>query len=306
MKLSKPMIRTFTLVTRGVNTIETIAKAQHKSVNWITEVLQDLEKEAFIVKKGNYSIKRSRILIEIASTYHALKLKELLFSYPGISFENVLAESRLLFLAAISEDWMNLKRAAELSGISKYIIERYRPQLKSRGIIVKKNKLYKLNEKAWPLLKEFIVAYKNYSTIEGNIKWKYNEEILFEINDAKLIQGALTGLYSYKDYGVKVGVISALCYLPKKELSKEEIFVHSLFEVNDPRTLNLALTFYIKNKLIHKKVLPIAMKYGKYTMFDSMIALLKMKEENLKVDGLPAFERKDFIRIAKMYGVKDV
>ena len=178
MKLSKPMIRTFTLVTRGVNTIETIAKAQHKSVNWITEVLQDLEKEAFIVKKGNYSIKRSRILIEIASTYHALKLKELLFSYPGISFENVLTESRLLFLAAISEDWMNLKRAAELSGISKYIIERYRPQLKSRGIIVKKNKLYKLNEKAWPLLKEFIVAYKNYSTIEGNIKWKYNEEIL--------------------------------------------------------------------------------------------------------------------------------
>ena len=132
-----PMLRTFTDITNGKYTLDTLASAQHKSVNWITEVIQDLEKEGFISKKRNYSVKGSRIIIEIANTSHALKLKELLFAYHGISFEDIITDSRLLFLTAISEDWMTTKIVTQLSGISKYIIEKNRPQLKKRGIIIK-------------------------------------------------------------------------------------------------------------------------------------------------------------------------
>ena len=300
------MIKVFTHVVHGKNTRESLAEALHKSLNWITEIIQDLEKEGFIRKKQNFQIKGSRLLIEVANTYHALKLKELLFQYLRMPFEDLLADSKLLFLAAISEDWTNTKVATQLSGISKYIVDKYRPQFKNRGVIMQKGNLYKINERAWPLLKEFIIAYKNYATIKGNIKWKYQDEILFEVDNEELIQGSLTGFAKYKNYGVLVRVISALCKLPASKISKEEIFIHSLFEIDDPRTLHLALTFYLKNKLKYKKILPLVMKYGKYTMFENFIKLLKTKEDKVRLESLPTFDRRDFKRIAHMYGVKNV
>jgi len=306
MKLNKPMIQAFTKVVNGINTLESLALAIHKSVNRTVEIIKGLENEGLVIKKTNYSIRGSRKIIELANTSHATKLKKLMFEYPGIKLEDILSDSKLLFLAALSEDWVSMAIASDLSEVSKYMIDRYRKTLKDRGVIVKKNRLYKLNEKAWPLLKELILAYKNYSNISGNVKWKYNEEIIFEVNEEKLIQGSVTGLYAYKDYGVKVIVISSLCYLPEKKLSKEEVFVHSLFQVYDPRTLHLALTFYLKNKLNYKKVLPLAMRYGKYTMFENLIKLLNLKEDRVKLEGLPDFDRKDFIRIANMYGVRNV
>jgi len=306
MRLSKQMIEIFPKIAAGNNTIEGLAKSQNKSVNWITEVVQELENEGFVIKRRSYKIKGSRILIELASTNHALKLKELIFQYQTIEFKEILSNSKVLFLAALSEDWTNMKIATELSNISKYAVERYRPMMKNRGIITERNNLYKINEKAWPVLRDFLIAYKNYSTILGQVKWKYNEESLFQVNSEKLIQDNTTGFYEYKNYGVSIGVISALCIQPKKNLSKEEIFVHSLFEVDDPRTLHLALTFYLKNNLSYEKVIPIAMKYGKYSMFENFVKLLKTKEEKVKFDYLPTYDRKDFMRIANMYGVKNV
>ena len=306
MRLSKQMIEIFAKIARGNKTIESLARTQNKSVNWISEVIQELEREGFVTKNKSFKIKGSRIAVEISNTAHATKLKELIFEYSTIDFEDILSDSKLLFLASLSEDWIDMKTLTNLSKISKYMIDRYRPMMKNRGIIIQRKRLYKINENAWLLLKEFLIAYKNYSLIGGVVKWKYNEEIIFELNNENLIKDNATGFYAYKNYGVKVGVISTLCILPKRKLSKEEIFVHSLFEIDDPRTLHLALTFYLKNKLNYKKVLPIAMKYGKYTIFENMTSLLKSKEDKIKLEKLPEFERTDFRRIANMYGVKNV
>jgi len=306
MKLNKPMIEAFNKIAHGIEGIDNLSSAINKSPNRTVEIINDLEKEGFITKKSNYSIKGSRKIIELANTNHAVKLKELIFEYKTIKFNEIMSDSKLLFLAALSEDWMNTNSASDLSSVSKYMIERYRKMLKDRGVISQKDGLYKVNEKAWPLLKEFLIAYKNYSTIRGNVKWKYGDEVLFEIDREEMMQGVATGFYMYKDYGVEVGVISALCIIPKRKLSKEEVFVHSLFEVDDPRTLHLALTFYLKNKLNYQKVLSIAMKYGKYSMFENFVKILKTKEEKVKLEGFPTFDRKDFIRIANMYGVENV
>lgn len=303
MRLSRSMIEIFARIAHGKKTIESLAKAQNKSVNWISEVIQELEKEGFVVKNKSFKLKGSRIAVGISNTIHATKLKELIFEYSTINFEDILADSKLLFLASLSEDWIDMKILTNLSQISKYMIDRYRPMMKNRGIIVQKKRLYKLNENAWPLLKEFLVAYKNYSFITGVVKWKYLNEIIFEVDREDLIIGSITG---FAKYNMKISFISALCRVPDKKLSKEEIFVHSLFEVHDPRTLYLALTFYLKNKLNYKKVLPITMKYGKYTMFENMISILKLKEDKIMLEKLPEFERTDFRRIASMYGVKNV
>jgi len=306
MRLNKSMIQAFTNVVRGSNSIERLALALKKSSNRVVEIVKDLEKEGFVTKSNNYALMGSRKVIELANTSYAIKLKDLIFEYPTVKFEDFLSDSKLLFLTALSEDWINMDMASELTRVSKYMIFRYTAMMKNRGIIVQENKLYKINEKAWPILAEFLKAYKNYATINGHVKWKYKESVLFEVDDNSLIKGSLTGFVKYGDYGVKIHTIKSLCLLPEKKITKEEIFINSMFEINDPRTLHLALVFYIKNNLKYKKVILLAMKYGKYTIFNNFIQLLKVKEGKIKIDTLPVFDRKDFIRIADLYGVKNV
>ena len=306
MRLSKPMIQIFTNVSQGANTIEKLAKLRNKSINWISEVLQELTTEGFITKQANYSSKGSRKIIEIAGTIHAQKIKEVILYYDTIAFEDILADSKILFLSAISQDWITLHTASQLSKVSIYTIQRHTRALQNRGIIIKKNSLYTINEKAWSGLKEFLIAYRNYITINGVVKWKYQNEVIVQVSTEQNVDGSITGLANYDAFGVQVLTIKALYFLPKREISKEETFIHSLYEVEDPRTLHLALTFFIKNKLSIKKLIPMAMKYGVYSKVKEIEQLLKTKEDIVRMDSLPVFERKDFIRIASIYGVKYV
>lgn len=300
------MTRVFAQVIHGASTLKRIALALDKSLNWISEIVNQLEDGGFIIKKRGHNLNGSRISVEVSGTNHALKLKELMFKYQTLNFEKILADSKLLFLAALSEDWVNIKEASKLSKVSKYMIARYRKSLMNRGIITRKNALYKVNSKAWPILHEFLLAYKNYSTLNGDVRWRYQDEIIFSVDSENLVMGSTTGLIRYRDYGIPVRIVSALCRLPEKKLFKEEIFVHSLFELEDPRTLYLALTFYLKNKLKYKKVLSVAMRYGKFTMFQNLVKLVKTTEKKIKLEALPAFDRLDFKRVAYMYGVKNV
>ena len=82
MRLSKPMIEIFAEIARGNSTIGGLANAQHKSVNWITEILQELEKEGFAIKKTNYKIKGSRINNKFTNTNHAIALKDRRYPQP--------------------------------------------------------------------------------------------------------------------------------------------------------------------------------------------------------------------------------
>jgi len=297
------MIELFVQIMNGTNTLESLAKKQNKSSNRVSEIIQDLEKEGFVIKNKSFKMKGSRLSIGVANTNHAIKLKELVFKYPAINFQEIISDSKLLFLASLSEDWKDMKTVRDLTNISKHTIDRYRPLMKNRGILIKNKKLYKINENAWSLLKEFLIAYRKYSSLEGVIMWKYQNEVLFEVNKENQIKGSITG---FAKYNIKINLVSVLCKLPKKKLSKEEIFIHSLFEVQDPRTLYLALVFYKKNKLNDKKVLPIAMRYDKYTMFNDLVSCLKLKEKSFKLEKIPKFEKSEFRRIAKMYGVKNV
>lgn len=306
MKLSKAMIRIFADVIRGRKKIKELAEAEDKSQNRVTEILKDLEKEGLIIKKKSYNLKNSRIIIEPAQTSHALRFKELLIQYQSIKFEEILADSRILFLSALTDDWMSIDAFTALSKTSKYAVERFRPKLINKGVIIRKRNLYKLNEKAWPLLKDFLTAYKNYSDINGYVKWKYQDEIIFEVKENETAGGSLTGLSAYRDYGIKVNTITSLYYLPEKKLSKQEIFVHSLFEINDPRTLYLAMAFFIKNKLEPEAILGISMKYGKYTAFEDFMKIIKSSEEKVNTEKMPPFSRKDFKRVAHIYSIENV
>ncbi len=306
MYLTKSMLAAYKEIIHGANTIDKLAAKLHKSPNRLSEIISELVKEEFIIRKQEYHQQGSRLVIKISGTNYSLRLRELMIEYQSIKFEDLLAESKLLFLAAIGEDWISMGEALRLCQVSRHTVNKYIRSFLNRGIVQKQHGLYTLNVKMWPLLKQFIIDYKNYGLVDGHIKWRFQKEMIFEVDREDNLRGELSGLARYQNYGVYVGVISALCYLPKKKLSKEEIFLHSLFEVDDPRTLHLAATFYLKNKLKYQRVLPIAMKYGKYTLFQSFMKIFESEQNFLKLDLLPPFDRKDFKHIAQMYGVKNV
>jgi hypothetical protein len=300
MEIRGSMIKVFKQIIHGKNTLSLLTKTMKKSQSWISEVVSKLEQEEFITKNSN----GQTISFEVASAEHARRLKDLMFERQSIRFEEILADKRILFLGTMCDDWISMDEVAKLSGISLRMISRYKAPLLNRGVLTKQKSLYKANGCSWPMLVSFLKAYKNHAHRNGYVKWKFQQQELFEVDDEKLIEGAVTGLASYKDYGVTVGIISALCFVPKRRISKEEIFVHSLFEVDDPRTLHLAMTFYLKNKLKKENVLPYALRYGKYTMFTNLLALFDKKELFVRLNNLPAFDRIDFYRIATMYDVK--
>lgn len=300
------MLQVFKEAIHGASTIYAIAKALKKSNNRVSEIVQELESEGFLERKKSYGLTGARLKIGISNTAYASFLRILMYSNQAINFEEILADSKLQFLCAICDDWITLNEASKLCKVSIPMILTYNKKLQDRGVIIKIKDLHKLNTKSWHGLRDFLLSYRNYSDIIGIVKWKFNDEILFMVDKEELLNGTQTGLHEYRNFGVTVYVISALCTLPKRKLTKEEIFVHSLFEVDDPRTLHLAMTFYLKNKLKYSKVLPIAMKYGKYTIFTNMVKLFNTKDKKIRLEGLPMFDRVDFMRILDIYEVKNV
>ncbi len=141
MRLNKSMIQAFTNIVRGSNSIEKLAFVLRKSRNRIVEIIQDLEKEGFVTKSNNYVVIGSRKVIDLANTSHAIKLKDLIFEYSTVKFEDFLSDSKLLFLVALSEDWINIDMASELTQVSKYMINRYTAMMKNKGLIIQENKL---------------------------------------------------------------------------------------------------------------------------------------------------------------------
>lgn len=304
MRLTKQMLETFKLIIHDHASILKLAGALGKSENRVSEIASELEKEGFAAKEASFGTRGSRMRIKLAPTPHAAKLKDLILRYKATDFSGILTRAKLDLLAALCFDWKDLRTASEQAGISASTAKVYARQLRNRALLARQKRLYKLGR--WQELQDFLKEFRNFSTVNGVVKWKYKDEMIFEIDDERLKKGVYTGFARYGEYGVQVYTARAICCLPGRKLSKEEIFVHSLFEVEDNRTLNLALVFYLKNRLSKGKVEKIAMRHDLFSKFADFQQLLSTKQERVKLESLPLFDRKEFARIAGMYGVKNV
>ena len=79
-----------------------------------------------------------------------------------------------------------------------------------------------------------------------------------------------------------------------------------MLEIEDSRTLYLCLAFFLKNKLPREKARQKAMFYDVHSTFRDFETVLDSKEEAIKTEHLPQFDRNEFRRIARMHCVKNV
>jgi len=308
----------FKAICLNNTTLQELTKATKKSNSWVSEILTQLKKEDFVQETKhekrsinkiqiNKNTKKSRKSFKVSKTKHAQTLKELIFIYQKMDFENLITGTKLRTLAAILFDWKDYNIIAKMLKTTPHAIRQITKPLQNRGLITKKGRLLKFNSVAWPKMFEFLKSWRNLTNTTGYLIWKFEEEIIFAIDRKELVQGSLTGLNRYKDFGVWVGTISGACHLPKAKLSKEEVFIHSLLQVNHPRLLHLALTFYLKNSPNEEKIKELAMYYDCYSRLIELKNLPKVTEKYKKLKAFnTTFDRIDFYRIADMYDVKNV
>ena len=115
---------------------------------------------------------------------------------------------------------------------------------------------YFFNEKIWPKVREFLIELKKHEETTDKripagavIYFKNKDEIVFSTKIE--CDAALTGFSAYENFGIKLLTVDYTYYLPKKTLTKKEVFLHSLYRAEkegDARDYTLTALFYLKHK----------------------------------------------------------
>jgi len=305
MELNRSKIELLKAIVEGSRTRKEIAKATNLSINRCSEILIELEKDGFITRKRI----NKRLVIEIAYLPYAQQFKELAISSSAFKIEDFLTGIRFRILSCCLLGWKTTKDIAEQLGIALTTVQNNIGMLQDRGLLMVEKRRYKFDRKAWPKVYSFLYAYRTFSSLMIDVLWKFEDEILFEVNEEQQIKGSLTGFSAYGQYGVKIRNVKYYCHLPEKKLGKEEIFIHSLLQIrDDTRSLDLAIVFYIKNKLDNKKLTKLAVIHDLYPVLQDFLYVIQTSKsttiERIMPKILPIDSRKEIEETLRLYNTK--
>ena len=276
MQLSEIELKTLQQIANGNTDIKKMAKTLNKDISRIYRTKNKL------IEK-NY-IEFFQGMVVPKKTTHINLLLQLLIKYPNII--SVLSGSGIPILTELLHP-KTVEEVESNTDLKKSIIyKKIKQGMDISAIIQKKNYKYVINEKIWKELKDFLVEYKKHEETtdprvptNSIIYHKNQNEIVFS-NKADL-GAVLSGFSAYKEHGIKILLTTNYYYLPKKSLSKPEIFKHSLYitlKEKNIRNLTFICLFYLKNK---NDLLSI-----KHPILDKIKQILKGK----KIPGYPTLE----------------
>lgn len=230
----------------GMRTISSLAAALHKNKTQIYRTVASLVKKGFLegLQEGT---------ITIGSKVHTSLLLQLLMKHPSIitpfSGSGIAIFTTLLEPKTITE-------INTLTHLQNSIIYRKIKQGRYIQLIHKKEDIYVINEKIWPLATQFLQELQLYESsidvrVPANavIYHKNDTEIIFSSPNA--FDATHTAFSAYNNHGIKLLMHTHFYYLPKKYLTEKEIFIHSLYVAEKEKSVRyytyIAL-FYLKYK----------------------------------------------------------
>jgi DNA-binding MarR family transcriptional regulator len=277
-------INIFLMMEEGKSAKE-IAEALQVSKQFALKVLKGLEKKKVVEKKKE----GKKIVYFISQTPKArLMLKVLKIN------KEILRGKRELLLPLLLKEKSFMEIQLELNVSTKKLIEDLK-FLMSIGV-VKRNEKYFLNEER----KEIIELARILALEKEEFEWKRGEEFLKVSEKEEPL--ALTAFNLFPKYGVDVLTSKFYYYHPKKDLSLEEVFVHSLVFSKTKQETFLAITFFLKNKenFDFEKLFRLAKKFNVKDFLIKIIDYSSRKEIN--DERFLSFE--EFNEKAKVYGVE--
>lgn len=280
MRFSKTELKVLEQISLGKKQVLEIATSLNKDRSQIYRIIKTLEQKEFL------SLKNKEI-ISSKATHVQLLLQQL---SRQSSFIDDLSGCGLKFYLFILEEPKNIEEITNATGIKPSTIF-YKIKIARRKSFVKTTDgKYKFNSKFWKGLNEFFVELKKYEETydkripPGSIIYhKTKENIVFSTKAE--YDATLTGFSAYKDYSIKIYTIDNHYYLPKRKLSKKEVFIHSLYSCEKDKNIQnlIILTlFYVKYKKelskIHHEILNNINKVLQGNKIESYPTLAEIKD----------------------------
>ncbi len=276
MELTTAELELLHQIGMGMRTISSLAPALHKNKTQIYRTVASLVKKGFLesIREGT---------INLGSKVHTSLLLQLLAKHPSII--TPFSGSGIALFTALLEPKM-ITEINILTHLQNSIIYRKMKQGKYIQLVHKKENTYILNEKIWPLAKQFLQELQLYESsidsrvpINAIIYYKNDSEIMFSLKEE--YDATLTAFSAYDTYGIKLLTHQNFYYLPQKILSEKEIFLHSLYVAEKEKSVRYYIyvaLFYLKYK---KKLSSV-----KNPLLPSLLEILKGKI----IPGFPRFE----------------
>jgi hypothetical protein len=284
--LSKSELRALALIDE-FNNLESLAKLLNKSIPQTYRILGLLSKKD-IVK--NYSL---------VGVPYLKNLVMLLKKYPNL-IEVFHSAGLGILLELITPK--TVKDIHNSTMIDEQTIYKVIQKAKNISLVEKKGKFLCLNKVAWPEAVSFFselerqeLSFDKRVPSDSMIYCKSKRDILFS-NFRPLEDAELTAFSAFEKFGVKVFPATNYYYLPKNNLSKDEVFKHALLITNKEHELTkewnmrfviFLVIFVLKNKSRSND--PLAKK-------------IKLAISGVKVEGFPSIE--ELKEKAAVYGVE--
>jgi hypothetical protein len=246
MRFSQTDLKILEQIAGGTTDIKTIAAHLKKSDKQIYASSQKLKtKNILDLLNGT---------LEPKKTPHVTLLLHLLKKHPNLT--TTISGSGLRILSSL----ITPKKVTDIvqeTGISKTMVyDTIQHCLPISMVKPKTENTYMINSDIWPDLQEFLTALHIYDETtdprvpaNSTIYYKNNKEILFS-NDGPL-DATRTGFSAYEHYGLKILLPTTYYCLPKKDVTKKDVFIHSLRiteKDQDIRHLTYLSLFYAKYK----------------------------------------------------------
>ena len=206
-----------------------------------------------LVEKG--MVERHGREASLAGTPPAEAFKRLYFSHRASPLHRVLSLGRVELLSRLDQTPKSLEALAAETGIPSDTLYVYLKGFLRIGVVSRtrqgKAYLYSFNFKLWPQLKDFVTSLQEYQVLrlvprEALLIKSYRDSVLFK--SLRPQDATFTSFSAYEDYGIELLLRDNYYTLPKRELSIQEVFIHSLDSAWELSQKLFCVLFYLKNR----------------------------------------------------------
>lgn len=218
-----------------------LASVLNTSLFRISKNLRKLKEQNLISKSGRF--------VTLGETGIASILARFLIEHPDI--ESVLADAGFTILQ-LFETPKSLQDVVRKTGISGRTAYRYIQSFLNRGMLIRQNGHYALNDKLWPDLRELVIGAKAQSGpwklgIPSSAKIYLHEPGRIIFSTDLPVAASATAFSRYAEFGIPILESEKIYRLPQKKLALRDIFLDSLECLTDARRKIIAVLLYLKH-----------------------------------------------------------
>ena len=206
-----------------------------------------------LVEKGLVE-RRGREVI-LAGTPPAEAFKKLYFSHRASPLHKILSLRRVELLARLEQTPKSLEALAMETGIPSDTLYGYLKGFLRLGVVSRSKEgkayLFSFNYILWSELKDFVTSLQEYQVLrlvprEALLIKSYRDSVLFK--SIRPQDATFTSFSAYEDYGIELFLRDNYYTLPRRELSIQEVFIHSLDSAGEFSQRLFCILFYLKNR----------------------------------------------------------